>query len=644
MANIKYRPEIDGLRAIAVLAVVIYHAKFILNGKELLPGGYLGVDVFFVISGYLITLILLKQIANKTFSFKSFYKRRLRRIAPALLGTMLAVLPFAWYSMFPNAAYEYCASILSSLGMGSNFLFWREDSYWAAVSDLKPFLHTWSLSIEEQFYIFFPILLIFINKKKILKNNLAKFLVFTFIFSLAFSQYASIHHVKTNFFLLPSRAWELLAGSLLAYLEINFGRNISSQLKSNVLVGIGLTLVVLPFFLFKKETPHPSILTLIPILGSTLVVWYGSSIGYMTKIISHKVLVYIGLISYSLYLWHFPIFALYKINGFEVSNLIMFVLICGSFFISILSYKWIEKPFRNPKIISDKAFYKSIVASFLIIFCTAAFGYFNKGNWLRFNKKQSILLGASQLRGKTRGSYTDYVVKKFNSERDLKFKKTNKRKILLLGDSYAQDFYNILYEGKFLKDLDIVTHYIDGRCRNVLYREDNNYNLAKTIQQKCKHIIRVGDTRLDGIMSDADLIIMASAWKKYSTNKMPELSDYIETKYGKKVVFVGRKKFGKLGFQEVLKLKNNDYNNILKEVEAEHTRNIQLARRLMFEREYLDLHNIICKSDTVCPITSDLGDLISYDGRHLTKKGAIYTSNLLKENVQFLNMWNRLAR
>jgi len=155
----KYRPEIDGLRAIAVLSVLIYHAKFQIFGSPFLSGGFLGVDIFFVISGYLITAILLREIEQGNFSYLSFYERRARRILPALFLVMLVSLPLAWSYLLPQALEEYALSILSSLGFISNILFWLQDSYTAAPSELKPFLHTWSLSVEEQFYVIFPVIL-----------------------------------------------------------------------------------------------------------------------------------------------------------------------------------------------------------------------------------------------------------------------------------------------------------------------------------------------------------------------------------------------------------------------------------------------------------------------------------------------------
>ena len=162
--TLKYRPDIDGLRAIAVLSVIFYHAKFSLNGNLLFKGGFIGVDIFFVISGYLITSIILREISKNTFSFLRFYERRARRILLPLFVVIIVSVPFALIYMSADAVKQYAGSILSTLAFGSNIWFWREDSYWGGASDFKPFLHTWSLSVEEQFYIIYPIVLLILSK------------------------------------------------------------------------------------------------------------------------------------------------------------------------------------------------------------------------------------------------------------------------------------------------------------------------------------------------------------------------------------------------------------------------------------------------------------------------------------------------
>ena len=212
--RMKYRPEIDGLRAIAVLSVLIYHAKFYIGSNLFLSGGFLGVDIFFVISGFLITKIITQEIRNQKFTYTNFYERRARRILPALFAVMLFSLPFAWLWIMPEQLVEFSHSVLGALFFSSNMVFFFEDSYTAAPSALKPFLHTWSLGIEEQFYILLPIILLFLLRRY-KKHSVFVALLFGTVISLVIAQVLSSRATDANFFLLPSRAWELLLGCLL---------------------------------------------------------------------------------------------------------------------------------------------------------------------------------------------------------------------------------------------------------------------------------------------------------------------------------------------------------------------------------------------------------------------------------------------
>src|SRR6056300_504120 len=241
--KLTYRPEIDGLRAIAVGAVILYHAQITVLDEKIFKGGFIGVDIFFVISGYLITSIILKELVTTgSFSFKNFYERRVRRILPALLFVMLVSLPFAWMYLLPGSFIDFSKSILYSLGFSSNFYFWFSGEVYSAESSLlKPFLHTWSLSVEEQFYILFPIVLLFTFKY--FKNYLIHILILGFIISLGLADWGSRNYPSFNFYVLPTRGWELLAGSILAYFEMTKGHRSKSKTLNLILPTIGLLLI-----------------------------------------------------------------------------------------------------------------------------------------------------------------------------------------------------------------------------------------------------------------------------------------------------------------------------------------------------------------------------------------------------------------
>jgi len=324
--SLKYRPEIDGLRAIAVLSVVFYHAEFSVREQNPFQGGFIGVDIFFVISGFLITSIILKQVHAGNYSFRNFYERRARRILPALFLVMLVSIPFAWKLMLPQALMEYAGSIISSLFFGSNIWFWQESSYWAGASATKPFLHTWSLSIEEQFYVIFPFVVLFAWKFS--QKYLLGILAVGFLISLQLADHGSITSPDATFYLLHTRAWELLAGAILAKVAIDHGR-LSHPLLDATMPAVGLFLIGNAIFFFNSDMGHPSFITLLPIVGTMLVIWFAKSGELVTDILSSKAFVWVGLISYSLYLWHFPIFAfaqIYNENQTDLSRILLIAL------------------------------------------------------------------------------------------------------------------------------------------------------------------------------------------------------------------------------------------------------------------------------------------------------------------------------
>ena len=365
---IKYRPEIDGLRAIAVGAVILYHAKLNIFGQEFFKGGFLGVDIFFVISGYLITSIILKEIFNTgTFSLKSFYERRVRRILPPLLFVMLISMPFAAYYLLPTNSVDFSKSIISSLGFISNFYFYFSGQEYGAFDGLfKPFLHTWSLSVEEQFYIIFPIFLFIIFRY--FKKLIGLILLTTFLISLLAANFYSITNPALNFYLLPSRAWELMAGSILAYYETQFGYRCKNKLLNLVLPGIGLFLIGFSIIFFKNEIFHPSFYTLLPVIGVCLILWFSNKEEAITKLLSSKLFVSFGLISYSLYLFHYPLFSFIRIADIIHWNSIYGRIYVGLslLILSIISYYFIEKPSRNKKN-KFKFIFFLIITSILIL-------------------------------------------------------------------------------------------------------------------------------------------------------------------------------------------------------------------------------------------------------------------------------------
>jgi peptidoglycan/LPS O-acetylase OafA/YrhL len=334
-----YRREIDGLRAVAVIPVILFHA-----GLSWFSGGYVGVDVFFVISGYLITTILISEMEVGSFSIARFYERRARRILPALFFVMLATIPFAWVLMLPTQFKDYSEGLAAVSLFVSNILFWSKEDYFAPAAEDNPLLHTWSLAVEEQFYILFPLLLLALWRYG--KNPVFYAVVFLTCVSLLLSEYGWRHHPSANFYMLHSRAWELGAGAICAFLLM--GRKPWS---SEFLSLLGLGLILTSVFIYDETIPFPSLYALLPVVGTMLIILFSSPKTLTAKILSVKVLVGIGLISFSAYLWHQPLFAFARIaSKFEPSLLMMLGLSGLSIVLAYGTWRYVEKPFREKRV------------------------------------------------------------------------------------------------------------------------------------------------------------------------------------------------------------------------------------------------------------------------------------------------------
>ena len=468
--EIKYRPEIDGLRSIAVLAVVFFHADFLISftlgnksfeDLNLFQGGFIGVDVFFVISGYLITSLILNGIKSKSFTLANFYERRARRILPALFTIIIISIPLSFIYLLPKQVEGYSMSVLSTLLFSSNIWFWMEDgySYWAPINEFKPLLHTWSLAVEEQFYIFYPIFLIFLTSY--FKKYFTGLLLIVFFISLQIAQFGSENYIVANFYLLPSRGWELMAGAFLAKLEFSKSR-ISNPIFDVIMPLLGLILILNSIMFFNSSTSHPSILTLYPIIGTMLIIWFSKKGEIVSDLLSSKLLVFIGKISYSLYLWHFLLFSYANIyyqqsyniwREIELGTEVKFLIIIVSIVLSIITYTFIEKPFRSKKIIKTKNFIITILTVFVLLIIFFGYSYSSRGFTDSYVKKNPFYSAYIPIEENTPPKMNDNGDCKFHSINlnDLQKKKLvqcNKKYgkgIIILGDSHAMNLYNMAY-------------------------------------------------------------------------------------------------------------------------------------------------------------------------------------------------------
>ncbi len=357
----QYRRDIDGLRAVAVLPVILFHAGF-----TVFPGGFVGVDVFFVISGYLITRLILTDLDAGRFSLTYFYERRARRILPALFVMLAVSSVLAWITLMPRDMEAFARSLLGTGLFASNIVFWKEAGYFDTASHLKPLLHTWSLAIEEQFYIFFPLLLMLIWRRG--RRFVVPILVVTFVLSLGLAQWGAVHKPNSAFYLLPTRAWELLVGVFCAFY---LHRHPQPCTGAGAGSALGLSMIVGAVIFFHDGMVWPGINALVPTLGTALVILYANPLTRTGRMLQAGPLVGLGLISYSAYLWHQPVFvfANYR-NLTALSPLAMMGLVGLTLGLAWVSWRFVERPFRRRRAIARPALFRLSMAG--LVACVAA--------------------------------------------------------------------------------------------------------------------------------------------------------------------------------------------------------------------------------------------------------------------------------
>jgi len=645
-----YRPEVDGLRAIAVISVIFYHAQIAIFGRDWFEGGFIGVDIFFVISGYLITRIILSELESQnSFSFRNFYDKRARRILPMLFVIILTSAPFAFIWLLPTDLASYSESILASLAFGSNFFFYFSNTDYGADSALlKPFLHTWSLGVEEQFYLFFPFIAIIAFRY--FRALLMPIIVALSLLSLLFCLFMESRNSELNFFLPYSRFWELSAGSILAYREL-YQKTPANRVFERALPPLGLCLVLCSILFFDSETPHPSLLTVIPVLGVSLLIGFSSKDEVIGSILGNRLFVWIGLISYSLYLWHFPIFALSRNVSLTHTNFDKAGWIFLTFGLSILSYWIVEKPFRSKVTVSGKAFSIALLVSFLS--SIAIFMLIANGLIVNSKNRDSMvakLMDKSAYREEHRAFELNY---------DYSIADNDKKNILVVGNSHGEDLLkalnfssirdshnlNIISPQRRTKDI----NYQIGCFRHFLQEKNTTCTQGAT-QETIEYAPNIQKQ-----YSSADVIILATLWKNSDLEILPELiKNLIED--NKKVIVVSNtpqsKTFGERKLNrfdrfifdnkennlpsepELAKLETDFYLDYIKNQSAINKRLEMLVERISDNRV-----GYARRSDFMCDTARQRcflffprpGVKIIWDYGHTTTEGARLLSGIIDE-------------
>lgn len=430
MSNIKYRPDVDGLRAVAVILVLLFHAS-----PKKYPSGYIGVDIFFIISGYLITSILLKDLQLNRYSIKEFYIKRVRRIFPSLILVMLSILIFGWFALTSSEFQNIGKHVASGALFVSNFNLWLEAGYFDTASEYKPLLHLWSLGIEEQFYIFWPLLLslFFTNKRSVL--TLITAIIFcSFGLNILFIQ----QYPSATFYLPHTRTWELLLGSLLSYIEIK-GHNTHRHGPLKALAGcILLTIAVL---LINDKSIFPGWWAILPSIGTLLIISAGPNNFINRNIFGNKVLVYIGLLSYPLYLWHWPIFSYIRIiESGESTKFIKNAAIVLSFVLAALTYHILEKQIkRKVTKVNEKSFVLSMVGLMMALLILGL-GISITPTIKTFSSFYQLTPEQTFFPGELKNKFCKKYFAGFSGEFCM-LSKDKKPEIALIGDSHAHSLY-----------------------------------------------------------------------------------------------------------------------------------------------------------------------------------------------------------
>jgi peptidoglycan/LPS O-acetylase OafA/YrhL len=514
--KLKYRSDIDGLRAVAVLSVVAFHMQTLTSR---FPGGYVGVDVFFVISGYLISSIIFFEIASAQFSIVSFYERRIRRIFPALICVLAIVSLVAYRYLFPTELIDYSKSLLAATLSGSNFYFWQQAGYFDSPLS-HPLLHTWSLAVEEQFYILFPLFLVIV--RRLFPDRLRSGVLVLAGASFAISA-VQAHRDPTSAFYMPyTRAWELLLGTILSLRMVPPFR---SALGRNIATVSGLAFILISVRWYTSATPFPGLAALLPCLGAGLIIWGGETGSSLVgKMLSLRPVVFVGLISYSLYLWHWPLIVFQSMgiiygNGASRKTSTAVILLL-SIVLAILSWRFVERPFRVGRLrLSGANLFTLAAVSSGILMIFSANALIGRGLPRRFPARAVDMAAYLDVKESTsftrmgscfittRDKYSDY-----NPSVCLELKPEGKN-YLLLGDSHSAVLWHSLAEAQ--PGVNIMQASASG-CKPF---PDLNGNSDCARLMKFIYETYLGNQKVDGIM-------VVARWEEADIPELAKLADW----------------------------------------------------------------------------------------------------------------------
>lgn len=627
--KLHYKPHIDSLRGIAVLFVIFYHLEI----SSYFSGGYVGVDIFFVISGFLITKIIVEKINDNTFTFSEFYLRRFRRIFPTFIFTVITTFIISVVIFPPNYIERISGSVIHSIMSISNIYFWQESNYFDTSKNLKPLLHTWSLSIEEQFYLFLPVILFILNKK--LKLNFNKILMILFIIALV-SLISTLYYkdisysdnqflekdYSTIFYLIPFRMYEFIIGGSMVWAQKYKSNN---TLINELFTLIGLIMVFYSVIFFTDSTLFPSYNALIPCAGAAMLIYFGEK-SILGRIFNNIFFVKIGIISYSLYLSHWPIYVFYRyLTSNQLSQYDKLMVIVLSTLTSIFMYKFIEQRYRyqTNKPCENSLFLLNFSLVSLFLVSIAAHAWANKG-WSegkqintegRLTKKEWKNYTANDQLVISNTSFHDYVWQR-HLELEKPFYDHQKNNILIIGDSMAGDFVNILMESnKERKE-----HEISREIRTIPIRKGCSPLITlkpKSVWKENDYCIKQHQMLKKNIsLRHADIVILAANWGEWAVGYLPQTIIEIKKYNNAKIIILGKKTTVQSGLDL--------YSKGVKTVKIDDETLLINKRISKIQGDFLQINltDFFCPADECSVYDSTDNFIYLYDRLHLTPQGA----------------------
>ncbi len=601
---VSYRPDIDGLRAVAVLAVVLFHF-----GVEPFDAGFVGVDVFFVISGFLITGLVHKEIVEERFSLSEFYVRRIKRILPALLVVTLCTLGAGAVLLLPSDLVNLTEQSAYAIVGLSNFHFSLKSGYFDRAAEFLPLLHTWSLGVEEQFYLFWPALMMFGAFVSRGRRGMPELMILSVVLaSLAFSVLKTADDQTFAFFMLPTRAWQLGLGGLLVWAPA-----LTMRWQSETLRIAGFALIAFGVTAIDPEAPYPGINALIPTIGAALIIWPSLTDSAVSKLLSLRAVISLGLISYSLYLWHWPIVTFYRFwaNGKEPSLATSLWLILLSIVLSVLTWRFVEQPARRSSLSNSRIFLQAGCAIVAVITIGGALRI-SGGLPQRFDEE--TLRIASYLdykRPKPDGRFCSVGLSP--KERVCLSAEYEKPKVALIGDSHATPFLAPLVSA--FPNLEFFS-FRDSGCRPVL-NTTGKASCVELVQSTLEEVVPA---------MNFDAIIVVARWRNGESEFIGETVAHLSSHTGKVIVFGQtmeyRTDLPAFIVAENLPRKKIKPKKMLKRYDKLKMLDVKMRQDLSGLRvQYFSTLDTVCP-DGECKYLTHAGVPFAWDYGHLTMEGA----------------------